>query len=1371
MSALTPQPLGVSLPPQDANAISVSMPHWEHVVGYEEGRAEVLDAMACGYPRFFRHPSVVALQRAVQNQISPQDDLSQWEVMVVPTSAVAERLRRFLLDSNSASVEKDEVAVHIVENAVHAVRFPRRIGDSAKQFWQHSGEIVSSRQAEKLLRVLASDAETKAPAVGQSASHLALKKRVAGLYLPSGDADKVALYPTGMAGIFATVRLLQKLRGNEYKSILVGFPYVDTLKILSRKEWCAQGVHFFPTCGEKEMEEMEAIVAKEKVLGIWTEFPSNPLLSMADLKRLAKCAHDNGTVLVVDDTVGSYNVNTMMHGCADVVVTSLSKIFSGTGNVMGGSVVLNPQSPKIKELETIFDPEGDSFIVEDDVEALLEQSTTLEERLAKTNATTAEIVQRLQKHPLVKEVFYPTLGDAKNLYDPFLNPSGDQGKPRYGPLLSILLRGGLEPATAFYNAMTTAKGPSLGTNFTLSCPYTLLAHFGELDFVESCGVDRNLIRISIGQEDPEVIWADFEQAFAAASAFIARETAESEQLEVILLVCVWLGGRLSSLFLLRRAVVVLSSVQVWADGMSPAVSTASSWSSVQSRVTTPRSMSRTRSAWNEEEVDGSSSLNNSRYRVLDANQKQRETKDVERIVSNLEAQRRYRTTSSRPKRSSSRQEAAVVPIRSGSPRLKTKSTRLKASRSSSGRLSFEDMSGEGDESLPVSEKSRPGDAVSQSFQDQVLGELRKLKEAQRSEFEALERLQREKDEAERKSRRLEQKLREQRRQLYRKEGDKSTRNSDATRELRSRPDIFLREDSEDENRGKAYSSNNDSDTGDACDKDESGEEGDSELSDWGDETKSPPPYFTSASPATSPFKRSSGWPAWGGDESLPPGPSSEPQECSSPEPTKPLSRRSRSRSKLDTFSSARSLSNSAISSHVRRLSQSRSRSPSATRLSRSTRDIQELRRSCAFFEDKARAQAEAEQLAKEAAERLERACHAAPPQKLLERQALAQQRRSQQLQELEREMRAEYAREKQAKAREVPSSTYLSAGDAEEAEQKRIERIRQRATEMMQSAELPPRMAVATKNATLDGTEGHVTVKLNKKLRAAAEEQARRQKRQPKPVPNFDQLHSKWEAALKKRKELGRRQQDEEEIVNDDTDAPSKMKTSEFFTSRAAKLAELQEKKEARQQRLKAKEEAMQQHAKRGQDKLLARARASLGKDVGSQRKPTKAETLRLQKLTAEAAKQQKERQREERDADARERRREEAARRVRAQVKRSENVRRDNFAGNLVELKDLDAVSKEKAREQRQQFKEAIARNKEKLLAATAARPSLMERFTTGVKRETHRRAALEAVVKTVFQNDLSALKGVLTNDEQELAREMVAADDDNDDDKIEAS
>jgi cystathionine gamma-synthase len=56
----------------------------------------------------------------------------------------------------------------------------------------------------------------------------------------------------------------------------------------------------------------------------------------------------------------------------------------------------------------------------------------------------------------------------------------------------------------FFDALNIAKGPSLGANFTLVCPYTLLAHYTELEWAESFGVDRRLVRVSVGLEDYEV---------------------------------------------------------------------------------------------------------------------------------------------------------------------------------------------------------------------------------------------------------------------------------------------------------------------------------------------------------------------------------------------------------------------------------------------------------------------------------------------------------------------------------------------------------------------------------------------------------------------------------------------------------------------------------------------------------------------------------------------------------------------------------------------------------------------------------------------------------------------------------------------------
>jgi cystathionine gamma-synthase len=56
----------------------------------------------------------------------------------------------------------------------------------------------------------------------------------------------------------------------------------------------------------------------------------------------------------------------------------------------------------------------------------------------------------------------------------------------------------------FFDALNVFKGPSLGTNFTLACPYTLLAHYTELDWAEGFGVDRRLVRVSVGLEHVDV---------------------------------------------------------------------------------------------------------------------------------------------------------------------------------------------------------------------------------------------------------------------------------------------------------------------------------------------------------------------------------------------------------------------------------------------------------------------------------------------------------------------------------------------------------------------------------------------------------------------------------------------------------------------------------------------------------------------------------------------------------------------------------------------------------------------------------------------------------------------------------------------------
>ncbi|MFM2199746.1 MAG: hypothetical protein RLZZ505_3178, partial [Verrucomicrobiota bacterium] len=117
------------------------------------------------------------------------------------------------------------------------------------------------------------------------------------------------------------------------------------------------------------------------------------------------------------------------------------------------------------------------------------------------------LVNFLKDHPAVASVWHPSVTQTEN-YTKIMRSKGG-----YGGLLSIVLTNP-KKAPKVYDALKLSKGPSFGTSFTLVCPYTLLAHYEELDWTEDCGVPANLLRISVGLESPDTIIAAFTEALA-----------------------------------------------------------------------------------------------------------------------------------------------------------------------------------------------------------------------------------------------------------------------------------------------------------------------------------------------------------------------------------------------------------------------------------------------------------------------------------------------------------------------------------------------------------------------------------------------------------------------------------------------------------------------------------------------------------------------------------------------------------------------------------------------------------------------------------------------------------------------------------------
>ncbi|RYC78383.1 hypothetical protein BFJ63_vAg18743 [Fusarium oxysporum f. sp. narcissi] len=143
------------------------------------------------------------------------------------------------------------------------------------------------------------------------------------------------------------------MRLRHAKTVVFGFLYELTPKLL---RMYGSDLEFFGNGTREELDEFEEMLKlqryrdpSDQVQAVWYECASNPLLKTVDLERLRRLADQYGFFLVVDDTIGSV-ANIDVLEVADIIVTSLTKSFSGYANVMAGSVILNPASKCYVEL-------------------------------------------------------------------------------------------------------------------------------------------------------------------------------------------------------------------------------------------------------------------------------------------------------------------------------------------------------------------------------------------------------------------------------------------------------------------------------------------------------------------------------------------------------------------------------------------------------------------------------------------------------------------------------------------------------------------------------------------------------------------------------------------------------------------------------------------------------------------------------------------------------------------------------------------------------------------------------------------------------------------------------------------------------------
>ncbi|MCL3860532.1 aminotransferase class I/II-fold pyridoxal phosphate-dependent enzyme [Actinotalea sp. K2] len=234
---------------------------------------------------------------------------------------------------------------------------------------------------------------------------------------------------------------------------------------------------------------------------LWVESPTNPMLEVADLPALAAGARDVGALVVVDNTFATPLVQRPLTQGADVVVHSVTKYLAGHSDVVLGAVVTDDDDlrARLHSYRTVHGAVAGPW----EVWLALRGLRTLALRVERAQSSAAVLAARLAEHPSVVEVRHPSL-------------PGDPGHARalalmdgFGAILCLRPGGGAPAADALTEAVRLwVPATSLGgVESTLERRRRFAT--------ESPTVPEDLVRLSVGIEDVEDLWADLDQALRA----------------------------------------------------------------------------------------------------------------------------------------------------------------------------------------------------------------------------------------------------------------------------------------------------------------------------------------------------------------------------------------------------------------------------------------------------------------------------------------------------------------------------------------------------------------------------------------------------------------------------------------------------------------------------------------------------------------------------------------------------------------------------------------------------------------------------------------------------------------------------------------
>ncbi len=306
-------------------------------------------------------------------------------------------------------------------------------------------------------------------------------------------------FSSGMAATDCALRAV--LRPGDHL-VIPDDAYGGTFRLIDKvfSQW---GVEHTPV-PLSDLDAVRAAITSRTRL-IWVETPTNPLLSIADIAAIVEIASAAGAKVLVDNTFASPALQQPLTLGADIVLHSTTKYIGGHSDVVGGALVTNDE-----ELDAKFAfLQNGAGAVPGPFDAYLTMRglKTLELRMQRHSSNAAKVAEFLSGHPAVDSVLYPGLPE---------HPGHDVAARQmrgFGGMVSVRMRGGAEAAHRLCSRTEVfILAESLGG------VESLIEHPGAMTHASTAGsqleVPGDLVRLSVGIEDPADLLGDLEQALA-----------------------------------------------------------------------------------------------------------------------------------------------------------------------------------------------------------------------------------------------------------------------------------------------------------------------------------------------------------------------------------------------------------------------------------------------------------------------------------------------------------------------------------------------------------------------------------------------------------------------------------------------------------------------------------------------------------------------------------------------------------------------------------------------------------------------------------------------------------------------------------------